>query len=133
MFVPLEDLNEAVRCACDERPEDGIYQATIIQARIGYSKAGNRQIIWDLEFMNRQTKKPYQCQKYHSLESPWIDYVVRDLKKFRITLDHIQELPQVLMELTGSTVRIEYNQDGDWYNLRFISLICKRSDPECCL
>ena len=119
----LDDLNDAFKCAWDQRPPDGIYHAKVIKAQVGKSKEGNRQVRMDLKFTNPLTSRAYFVQKYHSLELEWIRYLAWDLDRISIPEFELGRLPEVLRKIIGATIEIDFRESGDWYDIDFIRLV----------
>jgi len=120
MSVDLSDLNDAYRAIQGGRLSDGVYPAKLVKAEVCRSKAGRRQIVWDLEVQDRTAKRVVPVKKYTQLHPGFMYWLDADLKKLGIALDHINDLHEVLRELAGSVIEIDLETSGDYYVVSFI-------------
>ncbi len=125
MDIDLSDLNGAYLSARGERFSDGIYPARLITAQVCRSKAGRRQVTWELEVMDNMTGRSILVKKYIQLTVGSVFWLHAELRKLGVTMENINDLHETLRGLAGSIIEIDLQSTGDWYTVEFIRLLSK--------
>jgi len=121
-MINLDDLNNSLK-GLTSGPKDGRYFAKVVGAEVCRSRQDNRQVRWDIE-LESPDFPGYSLQKYHPIEGAQsLRYLIKDLKKFNISVSEMGNLPQILRCLTGSTIEVEIQENGDYYIVNFLRLI----------
>ena len=126
MSIDLRDLNDIYLSAQAGNLPNGVYPAKLMKAEVQYSKAGNRQIVWDLEARIPATGSTALTKKFSPLNKEQMRWVKSDLKKLGVTLSDINALHDALEGLTGSMIEIQVESDTDYHNVDFIRLISRQ-------
>jgi hypothetical protein len=125
MSIDLSDLNDAYVVANGGRLPNGVYPAQLIKAEVQYSKAGNRQVVWDLNVKIPSTGRTVSTKKFSPLNLEQMYWLRSDLNKMGTTLGHINELHEALRRLSGVMIEIEVQTGTDYYNVDFGRLISR--------
>jgi hypothetical protein len=123
MKIDLTDLNEIYLSANAGNLPNGVYPARLIKADVHYSKAGNRQIVWDLEVRIPATGQTVMTKKFSPLLPENMYWVKLDLKKVGVVLRHVGELHAALDGMVGAMIEIEVDADDDHHSVHFIRMI----------
>lgn len=125
MKIDLSDLNEAYREVRGGKLPDGVYQAKLLKAEVCPSKAGRRQIVWEMQVQDQPPGRAILVRKYSQLHPGCMYWLDSDLKKLGITLDHINDLHQALRDLVGAAIEIDLETTGEYYTANFIRVLSR--------
>jgi hypothetical protein len=119
----LSDLNDAYLFARDGKLKSGKYTGTIIKARVQKSRAGNRQVVWDVRVEIPLTGFATVIKKFNPLTEKGMYWLHRDLTILGIVLPDLNHLPEALHSLTGTTVEVSYKAEGSYPSVSFNRVI----------
>jgi hypothetical protein len=127
MDMDLTDLDDAYKTVAGGRLPDGVYPAKLIKAEVSLSKAGDRQVVWDLEVHDLATGRTIKVRKYSPLQPNSLFWLHADLTRLNVTLGSLNDLYQALQALEGATVQIDlkYDTKDGWYKPNFMRLVSK--------
>lgn len=123
MKIDLSDLNEIYLSANAGNLPNGVYPARLLKAEVHYSKAGNRQIVWDLAVRVPSSGRTVKTKKFSPLLPDNMYWVKLDLKKMGFVLRHVDELHDALEGMVGAMIEIEIDADDDHHSVLFIRMI----------
>lgn len=136
MQIDLSDLNDAYRALQAGRFSDGIYPARLVKAEVSLSKAGRRQVVWELEVQDVVSARSILVKKYSQIGNDSLTFLHSELDTLGVALDDLNDLHQATRDLTGKKVEIYLKDSGDWYGATFLRLIerplYKRDQPLAC-
>ena len=120
-LIDLSDLNSQLEAFIAPRFPDGIYQGRIIKASVRLSKAGKRQIVYELELRDPVTQRTIVANRYVQLDEGDLYWVFADFEILGISLTCMNDLHAALKRTVGTYVRIQLKDSDGWYFLNFVA------------